>query len=233
MDSKYIRVEMPERVRQVEFTENARVPTGLTRQVQASDTRVIFLEKGCVVVRELVDEGGKKVVKSTALPLNSGLVRSIVLEDEIVNVEQERAVFGALAGESVHPGGLEHDPMKPWASLAMGMEGRTRSHPTNCKCGGKGFLELPAENGLTYELCPVAPSENPQQGAPPGVAEMSKLMDMSQRTSQVEVALGGPGPAGTTSAGEHVPANAEEALLNQPAGGDTITDATPRRPRRR
>lgn len=75
---------MPEKVQQVEFTEVQRTPTGLTRVVKAGPACSIFLEKGCVVVREMVEEGGRKVVKSVALPLNSGLVRAVHLEDEVV-----------------------------------------------------------------------------------------------------------------------------------------------------
>lgn len=85
---------MPEGVRSVEFTELQRLPSGLTRVATASEVRTIFLEKGCVVVRELVEEVSRKVVRSVALPLNSGLVRTITLEDEVVEEARKEGQTG-------------------------------------------------------------------------------------------------------------------------------------------
>lgn len=243
-----IQDKMPERVRQVEFSETQRISTGLTRVVKASDACCLFLEKGCVVVRELVEEGGKRVVKSVALPLNSGLVRTIHLEDE---------VLAAQEGEVAKPLEPVHDPAKPWASLADAVErlGGTaqaspplavqqfpelaaHGHPASCKCEGNGYLKLSAENGFTYETCPVTGVENSQvHQRPPAVHPGGLAPSPSGVTPLVGSATFPPNAAlmshsGGAPSGEepsqhphpqeqarggYVPANAEEAILNRPS----------------
>lgn len=122
---------MPDKVQQVEFTEVQRTPSGLTRVVRASDSCSLSLERGCVVVRELVEERGRRVVKTVALPLNSGLVRSVHMEDEV------------LEEPAVHPGGLETEVTAP----PIGLDALTSGQQPSPSGDHYGLLTPPGSHG--------------------------------------------------------------------------------------